>query len=393
MQIKRVAEIVVNECLHIKSGDKLHVRFNPGARSLASSIAVLAKGKGAQVTEGVDDLNELAKELISVGPLNKSSEKILKKMAEPIITAHEKATHIATLRCNDANEVLESVPSDILAAYWAIRQPRIRKLQEILPSVIIHFPSVVEAKIDNIPYKKSLSMFYEACLVDPYKAKKGQEVLIDYLKGKHEIEIFAGRNQGSPWKSHIKFSIEGQHFAAEGISDNLPGFEVLGSPKRGTISGVYSLSYPVMLLSRRLPNITLHFKNGKVTNGFVASPDKKYQEWVNHVLSIDSGAREVGEVAFGCNPFIDSYTVNKLIGEKIGGSFHLALGRDYEGNSFGCDISNGVRSSIHEDLTCMLWKRYGGGEVYVDGELIQKDGLYCGVLKNTELKFLNPGHC
>ena len=69
-----------------------------------------------------------------------------------------------------------------------------------------------------------------------------------------------------------------------------------------------------------------------------------------------------------------------LFDEKISGSFHLTPGASYE------DAFNGNKSAIHWDLVMIQRPEYGGGEIYFDGKLIRKDGMF--VL--PELECLNP---
>ncbi len=69
-----------------------------------------------------------------------------------------------------------------------------------------------------------------------------------------------------------------------------------------------------------------------------------------------------------------------LFDEKIAGSFHFTPGSCYD----ECD--NGNRSAIHWDLVCIQTIEYGGGEIWFDGELIRKDGLFV----TDDLAALNP---
>ncbi len=69
-----------------------------------------------------------------------------------------------------------------------------------------------------------------------------------------------------------------------------------------------------------------------------------------------------------------------LFDEKIAGSFHLTPGSAYE------DAFNGNKSAIHWDLVLIQRPEYGGGEIYFDGKLIRKDGLFV----TPELQRLNP---
>ena len=58
----------------------------------------------------------------------------------------------------------------------------------------------------------------------------------------------------------------------------------------------------------------------------------------------------------------------------------MAIGNAYD------ETDNGNRSAIHWDLVQVHTEEYGGGEIYFDGKLVRKNGLF--VL--PELKGLNP---
>ena len=79
---------------------------------------------------------------------------------------------------------------------------------------------------------------------------------------------------------------------------------------------------------------------------------------------------------------VNSFTGAKdtLFDEKIAGSFHMTPGRCYD------EAPNGNQSAIHWDLVCIQRPEYGGGEIYLDGVLVRKDGRF--VL--PELAGLNP---
>jgi aminopeptidase len=72
-----------------------------------------------------------------------------------------------------------------------------------------------------------------------------------------------------------------------------------------------------------------------------------------------------------------------IFDEKMAGSIHLALGSAYS------DADNGSRSAIHWDIVLLQTADWGGGEVYFDGRLVRKDGLF----PHGDLAPLNPhGH-
>jgi aminopeptidase len=79
------------------------------------------------------------------------------------------------------------------------------------------------------------------------------------------------------------------------------------------------------------------------------------------------GATCLGELAFGVNDNIGYFTKNTLFDEKIGGTFHIALGDTYP-NTGGTN-----KSAIHWD---MIFDLRNEGKVYGDGKLIQTNGCW-----------------
>ena len=112
-------------------------------------------------------------------------------------------------------------------------------------------------------------------------------------------------------------------------------------------------------------------------------PNLHQKQAINHlnkVLDTDEGARYIGEFAIGFNPYITRPMLDILFDEKIAGSFHFTPGQAYD------MADNGNRSTVHWDVVCLQDKDNGGGEIWFDGELIRKDGLFVV----DDLKGLNP---
>ena len=101
---------------------------------------------------------------------------------------------------------------------------------------------------------------------------------------------------------------------------------------------------------------------------------------MNQILDSDRGARYVGEFSLGFNPHILHPMRDILFDEKIAGSFHFTPGQAYK------EADNGNRSQIHWDLVCIQRNDYGGGEIWFDGQLIRKNGVFVA----PALKSLNP---
>jgi aminopeptidase len=112
----------------------------------------------------------------------------------------------------------------------------------------------------------------------------------------------------------------------------------------------------------------------EVKEGVVVDFDSSNNDALKDILDTDEGARRFGEFSFGTNPVIESPMYDILFDEKIYGSNHLTLGKDY-------DVApNGNSSNIHWDLVCI------GADVYLDGELIRKGREFV----TEDLKGLNP---
>ena len=255
-----------------------------------------------------------------------------------------------------------------------------------------HLPTPAEAKIEGMSFNKYLNMFWEACNRDWEEVIKAQDILIDeYLNPGKDLEFFADFDkEKQEYRTHLTMSIKGMTFANSTIKANYPGSEVFSAPEAGTISGTLTLPYPVMFADKKLPNLTLVFEKGRVTSHRVEG-NPELEKFVSSVFEGDDGARQVGEVAFGTNPSFYKPMLNGLFVEKVGGSFHIALGDPYKFTRYaGRDVhlNNGVESKnhIHEDLTRIMTKKYGGGKVVLYGIPIQENGIF----SDPRLAVLNP---
>ena len=109
--------------------------------------------------------------------------------------------------------------------------------------------------------------------------------------------------------------------------------------------------------------IRLEFKDGKV----IKASAEKNEEFMLTMLDTDEGSRYLGEFAIGTNYSIQQFTKSILYDEKIGGTFHMALGAGYP------ETGSKNKSAIHWDMICDIRE---DSEIKVDGELLYKDGKF-----------------
>jgi len=141
------------------------------------------------------------------------------------------------------------------------------------------------------------------------------------------------------------------------------------------VEGVIQYNAPTVYQGVSFDNIRLEFKKGKIVDARSSNTER-----LNEILDSDIGARFIGEFAIGFNPHIREPMRDILFDEKISGSFHLTPGQAYE------DADNGNKSQVHWDMVCIQREEFGGGEIWFDGELIRKDGIFV----REDLESLNP---
>jgi aminopeptidase len=144
-----------------------------------------------------------------------------------------------------------------------------------------------------------------------------------------------------------------------------------------SVEGHVTFNVPSIYQGHAFDNVRLEFSEGRVENATANNTAA-----LNRILDSDAGARYIGEFALGFNPHILHPMRDILFDEKISGSFHFTPGQAYK------TAGNGNTSRIHWDMVCIQRPDYGGGEVWFDGKLIRKDGLFT----LPALKKLNPDY-
>jgi aminopeptidase len=188
------------------------------------------------------------------------------------------------------------------------------------------------------------------------RISKRQQALTDFLNRRRQIRIVAE-------DTDLTFSVKGRKWINCDGQLNFPDGEVFTGPVEETVEGRVKFSFPAVHNGREVNGARLAFERGKV----VKAEADKGQEFLRAMVAMDKGSCYLGEAAFGTNYNVTRYTKNTLFDEKIGGTIHLALGAGYP------ETGNKNRSGLHWDMVCDL---RSGGEIYADGELIQKNGRF-----------------
>lgn len=234
--------------------------------------------------------------------------------------------------------------------------------------VILRYPTSSMAQAAKKSLQAFTDFYYNVCNLDYEKMGKAQEALKSLMEKTDKVHI---KGKGCD----LNFSIKDIPVIKCCGSNNIPDGEVFTAPVRDSVNGYITYNIPSIQNGFSFENVYLEFEKGKIVKS--TSNDT---ERITEIFDRDEGARYIGEFAIGVNPYINEPMYDILFDEKIAGSFHFTPGSAYE------DAFNGNRSALHWDLICIQTPQYGGGEIYFDGVLIRKDGLF--VL--DELLPLNP---
>ncbi len=225
------------------------------------------------------------------------------------------------------------------------------------------YPTTAYAQDAGMSLQEYENFVYKACMLDKKdpisewrKVSAYNGKLINYLKTKNVIRVVAP-------DTDLSFSVKGRKWINCDGSSNFPDGEVFTGPVEKSVNGCIRFSFPAIYGGREVEDVRLEFKDGKV----VKSKAARGGDFLETMLNMDKGARYVGEVALGTNFGIDRFTRNILFDEKIGGTFHLAVGKGYP----ECGSKN--TSALHWDMVCDLRR---DGAIYADGRLFFKNGKF-----------------
>jgi len=217
-----------------------------------------------------------------------------------------------------------------------------------------------EASMSLLEYE---DFVYHACFLDKadpvaeWKAlSKEQAKIAAYLNEKSSLRL-VGED------TDLQMKITDRIWINSDGTRNFPSGEVFTGPVETSAEGTIRFTYPGIYMGKEIENISLTFEKGVV----VQAHAQKGEDLLQEMLSIDDGARRIGEIAVGTNYGIDRFTKNILFDEKIGGTIHLALGRSMP------DSKGENESAIHWDL---LKDMKEGGKIYADGELFYENGKF-----------------
>lgn len=361
-RVEKLADMLVNYSIGIKPGDKAIIEGNELASPLVAEIykKVLQAGGLPYLSLTLSGLDEILYRV--------ASDAQIMYVHEPTMVLADHYDADFYIQSDGNTKRLTNIDPGRIVKY---KQGR-RELQEHFYGraargemrwVYTLFPTLAHAQEAEMGLDEYTDFVFNACMPDSNdpigywkKISATQQKIIDWLKGKKHVHVTGP-------ETDLTLSIEGRPFINCASHINVPDGEIFCGPVENSINGYVLFSYPAIYLGKPVTGVRLWFENGKVVK---ATADKN-AEFLLATLDTDEGSRYVGEFAVGTNEGIQKFTGEILFDEKIGGSFHMALGASYE-ESGGLN-----KSAIHWDMICDL---RAGGEITVDGVTLHKNGKF-----------------
>ena len=236
--------------------------------------------------------------------------------------------------------------------------------------VVLRWPSSAMAQQAGMSTEAFEDFYFKVCTLDYARMTPGMKALSDLMRRTDRVHI---KGPGTD----LRFSIKGIGAQPCGGLRNIPDGEVFTCPVKDSVEGHVQYNAPTVYLGTSFDNIRLAFRGGRIVEATSSNTRR-----LNEILDSDAGARFIGEFAIGFNPHIREPMRDILFDEKIAGSFHVTPGQAYD------NPGNGNKSQVHWDMVCIQRPEYGGGEIWFDGKLIRKDGLFVP----KSLHKLNPDY-
>lgn len=361
-RVEKLAELLVDYSIGVKTGQRILIHGERGAEPLITAIYNKCLERDAYPFPWLY-ISSYYEGLFKYGNPEKYDEFLspLRQMVETY------DVRIRILGEENTKELSKFNPKHVANFYresGKIGKIMLEREQKgELKWVLSLYPTQAYAQDANMSLSQYEDFVYNACMPDAdnpvgywQKVAAWQDKVINWLKGKESVHITAP-------ETDIRFNIKGRPWENCACNVNVPDGEIFTSPIENSAEGYVHFSYPTLYEGFEVTGVRLWFEKGKVIK---ASADKN-EEFLLKKLETDEGARYLGELAIGTNEGIQQFTGQILFDEKIGGSFHMALGHGYPETDSKND------SAIHWDMICDL---RNGGKITVDNELLHENGKF-----------------
>jgi aminopeptidase len=376
-RLQKLADVLVRYSTAVKPGDLVCITGEAVAMPLIKEIyaAVVKAGGNPYWAPRSEELQEVHLELASEEQL---------RYVSPIETHRVETIDVYIALWSDINtKFLGRMDPRRTAMLQSARKPVMKRFMERAAKAMSGekgglrwcgtlFPTNAAAQDAEMSLRQYEEFVYGAGLLhlpDPVGAWRQvferQERVRAYLQGKQSVKFFVPPHDGHDG-TDLTVDVSKATWINCAGKENFPDGEVFAGPQAA--DGHVNYTFPAVYQGREVEGVRLKFKGGRV----VDAAAKKNERFLIEMLDQDAGARNMGEIAIGTNYSIKEFSRNTLFDEKIGGTFHAAVGAGYP------ESGNTNESGLHWDMVCEMRPEgtRPGGTIAADGEVFHRDGRF-----------------
>jgi aminopeptidase len=361
-RVEKLAQTLADYSVAVRPGDRVAIYGSSVAEPLLKAVyvRVLQAGGHPLLLSSLPDIDEVF--------FRYASDEQIKHVPKPIELIMGTYDVRISILAESNTKALSNVDPHKIVLHQQARTELMKTFMRRsaageLRWTVAPFPTHAFAQDAEMGLSEYEDFVYGACLPDMNdpigywrRFSTRQQKIVDWLKDKKQVHL-----KGPD--TDLRLSVTGRIFRNCDGHYNMPDGEIFTGPVEDSLEGRVCFSYPAIYRGREVTGVRLWFERGRVVK---ATADKN-EDFLVKTLDTDAGSRYVGEFAIGTNEGITRFTREILFDEKIGGSFHLALGAGYP------ETGSKNESAIHWDMICDLRQ---GGEIWVDGELLCQNGKF-----------------
>lgn len=367
-RIKELASLLIDHSCRLQKGEKLLIEaFDLPDPGLVTCLVELARHRGGLPVVFWKN-NAIRRSLLQHGDADTFA-----LHGEIESHAMEQMDAYIGIRGTANSNELADVPASQMQLYQEHCWHRVHHALRVPHTkwVVLRYPTPSMAQAAQRSTEDFEDFYFRVCTADYPRLKENQKPLQARMEAAREVRITAPGTD-------LTFSIEGIPVVASHGLRNIPDGEIFTAPVRDSVNGVITYNTRSLYQGIVFDGIRFEFQDGKITD---ASCTNGQTARLNEILDTDEGARYIGEWSLGLNNEIREPMLDTLFDEKIGGSLHLTPGNAYD------TADNGNRSKVHWDIVLIQTRSFGGGDVWLDGELLRHDGFFVP----EDLQPLNEG--
>jgi aminopeptidase len=361
---KKLAQILVDHSTSVHAGDRVAIETTTNAESLVREIyeLVLQRGGHPHVLLNLPEQEQILFKYANDDQLTYTPafQKLVTDQFEAYIRVRAEIDPRALTGVSPKKQALRQ------KGMAPVRNSMLQRgASNSLRWALTQIPTEGYAQEAGMSLTEYSDFVFSACHVDDYTPDpvahweniyKQQARMIDSIQG-HEVVKLLGPNVD------LSLSIKGRKFNNSYGLHNMPDGEIYTGPVEESVNGWVKFTYPAIYQGQVVEGVELKFENGRVIE---ANADIG-KIFLRTMIESDEGAHYLGEFAIGTNYEINRFTRNILFDEKLGGTFHLALGAGYP------ETGSLNTSTIHWDMICDMREE---AEMRVDGSVIYYDGKF-----------------